>query len=266
MCWVVRSARQASPHSSRFPKPHPPCFVTSPRLRTDGNLSLNTAGYVEFVAISDDLSRTQNQSDNTGLKNEEKQRILGIVPARNIVLSGEAPPLTKAQKFRLFTQGSIDPFAFFVAGVVAGIEQSKDSYPGWGQDAAGFGQRYGAVYADNVDSRLWGAAVLPSLFHQDPRYFRKGQGPKRHRLLYAIASVGRCKGDNGHWQFAYSSISGRFIAGGVANAYYPQSSRGTALLLNRGLVVTAEGAIGYIVSEFYPDVVAHFHHDPHRQM
>ena len=116
------------------------------------------------------------------------------------------------------------------------------------------------MYADNIDSNFWGKAVLPSLFHQDPRYFRKGQGPKKHRLLYAIASVGRCKGDDGHWEFTYSSISGHFIAGAVANAYYPESSRGISLFLNRGLVVTAEGAVGYVVSEFYPDVLAHFRH------
>ncbi len=79
-------------------------------------------------------------------------------------------------------------------------------------------------------------------------------------MLYGIAAVVRCKGDDGHWQFAYSNISGNFIAGAISNVYFPSQDRGANLVLNRGLVVTAEGAIGYVLSEFYPDIVAKIHH------
>ncbi len=205
-------------------------------------------------------AQAQTNGSGTDLKSEEKQRFLGIVPARNVVINGHSAPLTTSQKFDLYLHSTIDPFTFFAAGVVGGIEQAENSYPAFGQGAAGFGKRFGSAYADSVDSHLWGKAILPSIFHQDPRYFRRGMGPGGKRLLYGIAAVVRCKGDDGHWQFAYSNISGNLIAGAISNVYFPHQNRGAGLVLNRGLVVTAEGAIGYVLSEFYPDIVAKLHH------
>ena len=205
-------------------------------------------------------AQAQTNGSGPDLKSEEKQRFLGIVPTRNVVINGQSTPLRSAQKFDLYLHSTIDPFTFFAAGVVGGVEQAENSYPAFGQGAAGFGKRFGTAYADSVDSHLWGKAILPSIFHQDPRYFRRGTGPGSKRLLYGIAAVVRCKGDDGHWQFAYSNISGNFIAGAISNVYFPSQDRGARLVLNRGLVVTAEGAVGYVFSEFYPDLAAKLHH------
>jgi hypothetical protein len=70
--------------------------------------------------------------------------------------------------------------------------------------------------------------LLPSLLKQDPRYFYKGTGSTRSRLLYALTSPVICKGGNGHWQANYSNILGNFAAGGIANLYYPSSDRNGA--------------------------------------
>ncbi len=200
-------------------------------------------------------SAKQKSADQ--LKAEEKQRLLGIVPAFNSVQSGEAAPLTKGQKFDLWYHSSIDPFTFAVAGIDAGIEQAQNSYPEYGQGFVGFAKRYGASYADSVDGNFWGNAVLPSLLHQDPRYFRLGHGSAKRRLWYAAISTVRCKGDNGRWQPSYSNIAGNLIGGAISNVYYPASDRGVGLTLERGFTVTAEGAIGAVAFEFYPDAIAY---------
>lgn len=200
----------------------------------------------------------QQGPEQDPFKAEDKQRILGIVPTRNVVLSGHADPLSNKQKFTLWLHSAVDPFTFVSTGFTAGIEQAQNSYAGYGQGAAGYGKRFGAAYADTVDGHLWGKAILPSLLRQDPRYFRLGQGTLKHRAWYAIEGAFRCKGDSGRWQFAYSNIGGNFIGGAIANAYYPPSSRGIRLVLDRGLIVTAEGAFGLLGSEFYPDIIAHF--------
>jgi hypothetical protein len=70
-----------------------------------------------------------------------------------------------------------------------------------------------------------GSAILPALLKQDPRYFYKGTGTTRSRILYAIANSVMCKGDNGHWQVNYSGILGGAAAGGISNLYYPASDR-----------------------------------------
>lgn len=205
---------------------------------------------------------TQQQRSDEALKAEEKQRMLGIMPAFNAVEGGTAEPLTPRGKFELWYKAAIDPFTFVTAGIDAGIEQAQNSYPEYHQGFVGFAKRYGASYADNVDGNFWGNAVLPILFKQDPRYFRLGHGSYKRRLVYAVISTVRCKGDNGKWEPSYGNVLGNLIGGAISNAYYPASDRGVGLTLERGFTVTAEGAFGAIAYEFYPDAIAYLkrHH------
>ncbi len=197
------------------------------------------------------------QSAADQIKTEERQRMLGIVPEFNTVEAQDAVPLTKGQKLDLWWKSSIDPFTFAIAGVNAGIEQAEDSYPGYHQGAEGFVKRYAAAYADGVDGNFWGNAVLPILLRQDPRYFRLGHGTPKSRLLYAALSTVRTRGDNGHWQPNYSNITGNLIGGAISNLYYPASDRGVGLIFERGFTVTAEGALGSLAFEFYPDAISY---------
>ncbi len=183
--------------------------------------------------------------------------MLGIMPAFNAVEGGDAKPLRPGQKFSLWYHSAIDPFTFATAGIDAGIEQAEDTYPEYHQGAEGFGKRFGAAYADNVDGNFWGNAVLPVILHQDPRYFRLGHGSPKRRLWYAALSTVRCKGDNGKWQPSYSNIGGNLIGGAISNIYYPASDRGVGLIFERGFTVTAEGAFGALAFEFYPDAIAY---------
>ena len=73
-----------------------------------------------------------------------------------------------------------------------------------------------------------GSAILPSILHQDPRYFYKGTGSITSRALYAISTVVICRGDNGRWQPNYSNVAGNLISAGISNLYYPASNRNGA--------------------------------------
>lgn len=189
------------------------------------------------------------------LKQEERQRILGVVPNFNTVESAaNVPPLSARQKFHLMYRSSIDPFVFVADGFVAGIGQARDSNPGFGQGAEGYFKRFGAAYADTVDGSLWGNAILPSLLKEDPRYFRMGAGSFRHRFLYAASTTVWCRRDNGTWGPSYANVLGNFISGGISNAYYPAEDRGFEQTIDGALTVTAEGAIGAEFVEFWPDI------------
>lgn len=188
------------------------------------------------------------------LKQQEQQHLLGVVPTYNAVYSGKAVPLNAKQKFDLAITGAITPYQFALTGIVAGIGQANDSFPEYGQGFEGYAKRYGAGYADYFDGQMLGNAVLPVLLHQDPRYFRKGTGKFSTRLLWAAASTVRCKGDNGKWQPNTSNVLGNIAAGGISNLYYPASDRGVGLTFERGMVVTAEGAVGAVLLEFAPDI------------
>ena len=96
-----------------------------------------------------------------------------------------------------------------------------------------------------------GGAILPSILHQDPRYFYMGKGTVTHRLLYALASAVICKGDNGKWQPNYSSIGGDVAAGAIANVYYPQSDKdGASIVIEQGVLGALGDGLGNVVQEF----------------
>ena len=185
------------------------------------------------------------------LKQEETQRVLGVVPNFYVVYAPDAPPLTSKQKFNLAWRSLIDPVTFLAVGIFAGVEQADNTFSGYGQGAQGYAKRFGAGYADTLTGTLIGGAILPSWWKQDPRFFYKGKGTVRSRALYAIAAAVICKGDNGHWQANYSAIIGELASGGISNLYYPRSSRnGAALTFENALIGTGAGAIQNLFQEF----------------
>jgi hypothetical protein len=94
------------------------------------------------------------------------------------------------------------------------------------------------------------SAILPSLLHQDPRYFYKGSGSIRSRVLYALSSAVICRGDNGRSQPNYSRVLGNIAAGGISNLYYPSGSRGVSLTILNGLIETGGNAGTNLFREF----------------
>jgi Carboxypeptidase regulatory-like domain len=185
------------------------------------------------------------------IKEQEKQRVLGVVPNFYVSYVHNAMPLAPKQKFELAWKTSVDPISFGVVGVAAGVQQAQNDFNGYGQGAQGYAKRFAASYGDFLSSTFIGGAILPSLLKQDPRYFYKGTGSKRSRILYAIANSVICKGDDGHWQANYSSIGGSLAAGGISNLYYPASSReGLELTFENALIGIGESATVNLLQEF----------------
>lgn len=185
------------------------------------------------------------------LKDEEKQRVFGVIPNFYVVYEPHAAPLNTKQKFELAWKSTFDPVTFVLVGASAGIQQATDQFGGYGQGAAGYGKRYGATYGDLITGTFIGGAILPSLLKQDPRYFYKGTGTTRSRFLYALANSVICKGDNGRWQPNYSNILGSLAAGGISNLYYPPDDRnGVGLTFENALIGIGTTAAANVLQEF----------------
>ena len=185
------------------------------------------------------------------LREEEKQRVLGVIPNYYVTYVPNAAPLSSKQKFRLALKSTLDPITFGMVAVVAGVQQAQNNFSGYGQGAEGYAKRYGASYANLATSTFIGGAILPSLFKQDPRYFYKGTGSKQSRVFYAIANSVICKSDKGKWQPNYSGILGGLAAGGISNLYYPASDRNSvALTFENALIGIGEAAATNILQEF----------------
>jgi hypothetical protein len=184
------------------------------------------------------------------IKEEEKQKALGFIPNYYVSYVPNAVPLAPKQKFELAWKTMVDPVTFGITGAVAGIQQAQNDFSGYGQGADGYAKRYGAAYADAAIGTMIGGAILPSLFKQDPRYFYKGTGSKKSRLMYAIANSVICKGDNGHWQANYSGILGGLAAGGISNLYYPAKDRDAGLVFQNALIGIGATAAANVLQEF----------------
>jgi hypothetical protein len=203
-------------------------------------------------AVTDvEVGLSQVEVAEEQMKIEEKQRVLGAIPNFYVSYIPDAAPMSSKQKFKLALRTVIDPFTFVVVGGGAGVEQAQNHFAGYGQGAQGYGKRFGAAFADTVAGTFIGAAVLPSLLKQDPRYFYKGTGSVPFRFSYAIANALICKGDNGRWQVNYSNIFGNLAAGGISNLYYPAQDRdGAGLTLENGAIGIASTAIANLFQEF----------------
>ncbi len=227
-------------------------------LEKDGTLNAGEQLVVPQIALAVaradvdvEVTLPPEQVAEDQVKIEEKQRVLGVIPNYYVSYLPHAAPLTPRLKFQLAWKSIINPYTFGITGAIAGIEQAENTFSGYGQGAQGYAKRYGAAYTDLVSGTLIGGAILPSLLKQDPRYFYKGTGSNKSRVLYAVAMSVVCKGDNGRWQPDYSGIIGGLAAGGLSNLYYPSQNRnGAALTFENALIGIGGGMASNILQEF----------------
>src|ERR1022692_3125546 len=211
---------------------------------TSSNLQI--AGGATSVTV---FSSTPAEVAVEQVKVGEQQRVLGIVPNFYVVYDHDAASLTTKLKFSLALKAETDPITFIGIGLVAGMDQAGTT-PNYGLGAEGYAQRFGALYANGFTDIMVGGAILPSLLHQDPRYFYQGTGTTRSRILHAVSSAFVCRGDNGRPQPNYSTIGGDLASAAISNAYYPASNRGVGLLLGNFLIGTGQRAAANLAQEF----------------
>jgi hypothetical protein len=176
------------------------------------------------------------------------------VPQFGVTSRQDAPPLATGEKFHLFARSAFDPVEFGLVGLQAGLSQAENEFPEYRQGAEGYGKRYGAALADEVSAGFFSNFFYPALLKEDPRYFRLGQGTLKHRIRYALTQELICHTDRGGRSFAFSNVLGALSAGGLSNAYYPQSDRGFGLTLSRAGIALLYGSLGGLSDEFWPDI------------
>lgn len=199
---------------------------------------------------------SQAQVATEQVRKAEQQRIFGFIPNFYVVYGDNFVPLTPRLKFRLAFRTSIDPVTFLGVATVAGAQQAGD-YPAYGQGAQGYAKRFAADTASGFTDIMIGGAILPSLLHQDPRYFYQGTGTIGSRIRHAISDPFVCKGDNGKLEPNYSSVGGDLASAAISNAYYPQSNRGVGRTFSGLAVNTGARIFAAVAQEFILQKVTH---------
>jgi hypothetical protein len=174
--------------------------------------------------------------------------------------AGDVPPLTVGQKFKVVARSTFDPVEYFWYGALAGISQWENSEPGFGQGAQGYGKRYGAYLADGTIENFMTEAILPSLLHQDPRYYQMGKGGFWHRTGYAISRIFITRTDSGGSQFNFSEVLGSAMASGISTySYHPGGDRNVPNTLSVWGTQVGYDTLTLVVKEFWPDIRRRLH-------
>jgi hypothetical protein len=209
------------------------------------DVKLQIAVAVITVAVVPDSVQLATQQ----VQIEEKQRVFGVIPNFYVVYDKNPVPLTAKLKFRLALRTSTDPVSILGVAFISALDQAGDT-PDFQQGWKGYGQRFGANYADGLTDIMIGGAILPSILHQDPRYFYQGTGTNKSRTLHALSSSFICRGDNGRRQPNYSSLGGYLASGVISELYYPESNRGPGLVFQGFAIDIAADMANDLIQEF----------------
>jgi len=200
------------------------------------------------------------------------QKVVGAL-ARKLELKAVHPPRYKPgtvlcalevkDKFKLFVRDTIDPISFLEAGFNAGLDQASNRDRRFGQGAEGYGRRFGADFAGQTTWRFFTDFAYPTIFAEDPRYYRLIHGSGTRRFFHAVEHTFVARRDSGKNMFNVSQWLGTATAVGLNDVYHPGNERGLTPALRVSGYALAAGMGVDVLREFWPDI-AHKLHLPFR--
>jgi hypothetical protein len=190
----------------------------------------------------------------------QDKHIFGVLPNyRTAESTGVYTPITVKQKFIIAKSDALDGPGFVIAGALAAIYQLQDQNPSFGEGVKGYSLRYVTAYGDQAIGNMLTEGIMPSLLHEDPRYFRRGTGSFVVRTFHALGGVIITRSDSGHKRFNFSEFIGNGIDASIGNFYYPDS-RSLEDTMSRAATDIATDAASNVLKEFWPDFKKHVLH------
>jgi len=233
----------------------PPATDASPQAQAAGEQSVDDKAAAAGERVVDDKAAGEQQVDEKGAgedKRDKPDRVFGVLPNYSTVEGNrQVPPITAGQAFHMAALNSFDPYVFPFVGVVAAL--------GVGEGTTSYTRRYATALADNSIGNFMTSAVLPSLLHQDPRYFELGAGGLWHRAGYAASRSLVTRSRSGKAQFNVSEIGGNGIAAMISNAYYQPADRNALGVVTRWGSQVMWDTLSNELKEFWPDVRRRLH-------
>jgi hypothetical protein len=186
------------------------------------------------------------------------KRILGVLTNyRTANMDDAATPMTARGKMAIAAKDSFDYPSYILAFATSGLGQLSNANPSFGQGMAGYARRYSTGVADQVIGNMLTEGIMPSLLHEDPRYFRMATGPGWTRLRYALTRTLITRTDKGSTRLNFSELVGNGIGAGIGNAYYPDG-RHLGDNVQRWGTQIATDTLSNVIKEFWPDLKRKF--------
>ncbi len=219
-------------------------------------------------------SSTQVQKDPSPQKPAESapehtpppqpKRILGVMPNYRAVSAGEVPPPpTPREAFKIATENSFDYSAFVFVGVTSLLAEGTNAHSQLGKGVGGFWAYYWRGYLDKTDGNYWVDAIVPTIVHQDERYYAMGEGGFFKRGIYAASRELITPNYNGKNTFNVSEILGRGASQAISLAYYPSQTQTASGFAEKYAYAVGRDALTNVFREFWPDINSHVLHRHH---
>ena len=253
----------------------PPAESSSLASADSAPWSMYPAGYepqqdqtaAQRAAESDGKPRKQVEVDANGvpipLSRQQPKRILGFMPNFRSVSAGAIVPRPGWKyNFKIATKQAFDYSSFVFLGLTTAAAYAQDSHPSLDTYNGGNFPFYGYLWrglVDKTDGTYLGAWLLPSLLHQDNRYFPMGEGHKiitRAGYIMSRQVVTRTYG--GHSTFNLSGLGGKVLTQYISRFYYPPGASDFSVLATKFAYASMRDMGFSAIREFYPDVAAHY--------
>jgi hypothetical protein len=239
------------------------------KIATDADLAGDAAQQNNSSANSSQQKPTGPPSNPTGEQDDNPKRILGFIP--NFQTKNDDPgnqqPLTVKQKYILELHQTVDFSAHIGNLFQAALQQASNSQPHYGQGWGPYAERFGAAEADQVTSAFFMYGFLPSVLHDDPRYFRRAKGSIMSRAYYAATRTVITRKDSGDPTFNIPLVGGFLLQQSISTSYYPPEDRTAGRVFENWGTSLAYNSAYNELKEFYPDLLRiafhrHRHADP----
>ena len=221
----------------------------------------NQPKQTESQAQPDTTHNPDAGSGQVPVSKQQPKRILGIMPNYRAVSAGAIPPPpTAKQAFIIATKNSFDYSSFIFVGITSSFAEWSDAHAQLGDGMRGYGRYYWRGYVDKTDGNYLVIFALPTLLHQDERYYAKGEGHFWKRAIYAGSRILITPDYHGHDSFNASEVFGRAMAQGISLSYYPSHDRTAGALAVKYGWAMGRDALTNVFREFWPDIATHVLH------
>jgi hypothetical protein len=197
---------------------------------------------------------------------KQDKRIMGVLPNYRTA-DGTKPfqSISAKTKITIASKDSFDWPNYIIGGIFAGIYQLDNDHPNFGHGVAGYARYYGTSYADQVIGNMLTEGIMPIVFHEDPRYFRKVHGRVLTRVGYSLTRVLVTKTDHGNTTVNFAEIVGNGMGASISNLYYTQEQGFRDTSIRWGTQIATD-ALSNLLKEFWPDIKRHLHKNHDAQL
>jgi hypothetical protein len=240
--------------------------VSSSATYFDNVASSLQSGQQQVDAHGEPLNKSEQSGavDAAGnpipLDRYQPHRLLGFMPNFRTVSAGAKvhPPGWK-YNFTVATHQATDYSTFIFLGLTSLFAEGTNEHPALGKGVDGFYAYTWRGFLDKTDGTYLSAWLLPSLLHEDTRYYPLGNGHSiAIRELYVISREAVARTYGGRQTPNIAGLGGKVLTQVISRTYYPAGATSFGVLAEKFGYSVMRDVMFANIREFYPDIAAHY--------